>query len=638
MATKKVKVTGTDQDELQELLDSTSETSPVAAKAAEEKPEEQPKPQQKPAEPEKPAPVDDTPPDPRAAGTNTEPRKSSEDKIVDEIAAENAHSTLDEVYENEREPEGPMIILGDEKRHWYNFLKRPKFWWALFGLLILAAIFAWLITPSRIWVLNAVGFRTQLNMSTLVSSAEGTPPILKNALVTVNGQEYHTDDDGKLKISIPYGQTRIVISKQGYETIAKDEMFDYDPFFYVAGGQQADDQQRNQAIFMKSVGVELSFIAKDWLSGQPITSGRFSVGDVVTSPGSKGEVHLVLPATDAKTAQVKAEFGGAGYADTTTEVAIPSTDKELTFVSAGKHYFISKRSGQFAVYSSNLDGTNVAEVVPPAANETADIAFTVSPSGKYGVLASTREATRDTFGSVQQKAYVIDFANNKMTAVDAAMQFDFADWAGDTVVYTARVHNDGGNVVQRVASINAESAKQTTLASDVNVRTVRVRLNSVLYITNSNELRTVKVSGGTEKALGSQLLAFTQPEPNKFAYQIADKSWRQYDVNADQVSTVPTPSAIDRAILASTSADGQTLLAVEPVDGKRTLIARAVGNGQETKLFSGEFSGPVRWVGNVAVYRVAGADYAVASSGGTPKKITDVSVTQNSPDDYFDFN
>lgn len=635
MATKKVKVTGSEQDELKELLESTPPTSTAPEP---EQPKETIKTEEKPVEPEKTTPVDDLPPDPRAAGSSAIPRKPTEDKIVDEIAAENAHSALDDVYENEREPEGPMLILGGEKRHWYNFLKRPKFWWSLIGFLLLAAIFAWLITPSRIWVLNTIGLRTEINISTLVNSAEGTPPILKNALVTVNGQEHHTDDEGKLKLVVPYGQTKIVISKQGYETITKDEMLDYDPFFYAAGGQQADEQQRNQAIFMKSVGVELSFIAKDWLSGQPITSGRFSVGDVVTSPGSKGEVHLVLPATDAKTAQVKAEFGGSGYADTTVETPIPSTGQELTFVPAGKHYFISKRSGQFAVYSSNLDGTNVAEVVPAAASETADIAFTVSPSGKYGVLASTREAARDTFGSVQQKAYVIDFANNKMTAVDAAMQFDFADWAGDTVVYTARVHNGDGDVVYRLGSINAENTKQTTLATDVNIKTVRVRLSSALYINNANELRTVKVNGGTEKSLGAQLLAFTQPEPNKFAYQIADKSWRQYDVNADQVSTVPTPSAIDRAILSSASADGQNLLAVEPVDGKRTLISRSVGNGQETKLFSGEFNGPVRWVGNVAVYRAGAADYAVAAGGGAPKKITDVTVTQTSPDEYFDFN
>jgi Tol biopolymer transport system component len=624
MATKKVKVTGSEQDELQELLDSKPETASEVAKTE--------------TKPEAPAPTQDLPPDPRAAGTSATPRKPTEDKIVDEIAAENAHSALDDVYENEREPEGPMLILGAEKRHWYSFLKRPKFWWSLFGILILAALFAWLITPSRLWALNTIGLRTQLNVATLVSATEGTPPTLKNALVTVNGQDYHTDDEGKLTVTIPYGQTRIVITKQGYETITKDEMFDYDPFFYLAGGQQADEQLRNQAVFMKSVGVELTFIAKDWLSGQPITSGHFSVGDVVTTPGAKGEVHLVLPATDAKTVQVKAEFGGSGYADTTVEIGIPSNNQERTFVPAGKHYFISKRSGQFAVYSSNLDGTNVAEVVPAASSETADIAFTVSPSGKYGVLASTREATRDTFGSVQQKAYVIDFANNKMTAVDAAMQFDFADWSGDTVVYTARVHNESGEAVQRLASINAENAKQTTLATDANIKAVRVRLNNVLFMTNASELRVVKAGGGSEKSLGSQIAALTQPEPNKFVYQIADKSWRQYDVNADQVSTVATPAATDRAFLANTSADGQTLLAVEPVDGKQTLIAKSVGNGQETKLFSGELSGPVRWVGNVAVYRAGASDYAVASGGGTPKKITDVSATQSSPDDYFDFN
>jgi hypothetical protein len=635
MATTKSKKTGDEQEELRELLGTTSTEKTVPVKTAPKKQE----PEVEPVElAERSTPVDDSPPDPRAAGASAEPRKPNEDKIVDEIAAENAHSALDDVYENEREPEGPMIVLGDEKRHWYNFLKRPKFWFSLFGLLIIAAVFAWLITPSRIWVLNTIGLRTELSIATLVNATEGTPPILKNALVTVNEQEYHTDDNGELKITVPYGQTRIVVSKQGYETITKDQMLDYDPFFYLVGGKEADAQLRNQAMLMKSVGIEVSFKAKDWLNGQPVTSGKFSVGDVTTEPGSQGEVHLVLPATDAKTVQIKAEFGGTGYTDATVELPVPTNDQDVTFVPAGRHYFISKRTGQFAVYSSNLDGSDVREVVPAASNETADIALTVSPSGKYGVLASTREATRDTFGSVQQKLYVIDFANGKMTAADAAMQFDFADWSGDTLVYTARVHNGSGGVVQRLASISAENAKQVTLATESSFKMVRVRLTGAIYITGGGELRTAKVGGGAEKSLGTQLLAFTQTEPNKFAYQIADKTWRQYDVNADQVSTVTTPSAINRAFMASTSADGQTLLAVEPIDGKQTLVAKAVGNGQETKLFAGEFSGPVRWIGNIAVYRSGGADYAVHASGGTPKKITDVSATQNSSDDYFDFN
>jgi hypothetical protein len=390
---------------------------------------------------------------------------------------------------------------------------------------------------------------------------------------------------------------------------------------------------------MKSVGIEVKFVAKDWLTGQPITAGHFGVGDVVTTPGAQGEVALHIPATDDKTVQLSAKFGGSGYTDTTKEITLDAVPAEVTFVPAGKHYFVSKRSGQFAVYSSNLDGTTVAEVVSGSANETGDIAFSVSPNGKYAALASTGEATRDTFGTVQQKLYMVDLAGNKLTAVDTALQFDFADWSGDSVVYTARYREAGGASAHRVASADAASQKYTALASDTTLKVVRVRLGSIVYLKAGGELRTVKIAGGSDKSLGDGVQKLTQVEADKFAYQVADKTWRQYDVNADQVSTIPTPTALNRAFLASASGDGQTQLVVEVIDGKPTLLARAVGNGQQKQLYAGQdLRGPIRWVGDVAVYRAGEADYAVGAIGGTPKKITDVTATQTSQNDYFDFN
>jgi hypothetical protein len=581
------------------------------------------------------------PPSPRAPGPRppvTE-RATGEDTVVDEIAAENSKDALDDLYEHDREHESPMLIIGDEKRRWYHIFKRPSFWLSFIALVIAAFAFVWLITPSRLWLLNTVGLRAQVNIATVVSAAQGTPPLLKNALVTINGQEYRTDDSGELRLTLPYGPVQVVVSKPGYETITKDYTVDFDPFFYYLGGKQTDQALLNQTFIMKSVGLEVKFIAKDWLTGLPITVGNYGIGDVVTTPDAKGEVTLTIPATDATTVQVVAKFGGRGYADTTLAIPLSPITQELTFVPAGKHYFISKRSGQLAVYSSNIDGSAVTEAVPSAAAETADMAFSVSPTGKYAALASTREATRDTFGSVQQKMYIVDLATNKLTPLDTALRFDIVDWSGDSVVYTAAFRNSGGAVVERLASIDATKAQHMALATDPDFLAVRVRLASVVYLRADKELRTIKVAGGTEKTLGTGVQKLTQSDANKFAYQIADKSWRQYDVNADQVTTIATPSAQNRSFLASTSADNQTLLVVEPVDGTLTLIAKAVGNGAETKLFANaELTGPVRWVGNVAVYRAGSADYAIGSGGGTAKKITDVTQTQTASDDYFDFN
>jgi hypothetical protein len=576
-------------------------------------------------------------PDPRASGSELHTR--DEDKVVAEIAAEDGRDTLDDLYDKESTPEEPMLVTGDEKHKWLAKLKSPKLWLGVAVAVIIVLIFVWLITPSRLWALNLVGQRAQVDIGTLVAATEGEPPVLKNAKVTVNNKDYQTDDHGKLRLNLPYGDTHIVVSKQGYESITKDELLDFDPFFHYLGGKQVDATARNLSFAMKSVGIPVKFTAKDWLTAQPIDFGKFSVGDVEAEPNTQGEVTMTVPATDAKTVQVQVKFGGT-YADTAIELTLASKNQEFSFINAGKEYFISKRSGTYGVYSSNLDGSGVADVVAGSASETGDVAFSVSPSGKYGVLATTRDAAKDGFGSLQQKLYIVDLATNKLTAVDTALRFKLADWSGDTLVYATSEHSAGSAAtIGRVASIDAAAAKQTTLASAGGITVARVSLGSAVYLTDTNELRAVKIKGGGDKSLGTGVSQLVQTDADRYAYQTADHNWHQYNANADQVTTATTPTSLSRVFLANPSADGQTQLVVDTVDGNLALIAKKVAGGQETKLFAGAgLSGPIRWVGNVAVYRVGSADYVVSPGGGQPKKITDVSLTVPNSNDYFGLN
>lgn len=584
--------------------------------------------------------LNDAPPDPRGETKNDSPartRDTGEDKAVGEIEAEDKSDALDELYEQESEPEAPMLVTGDEKHPRLAKLKKPKFWIILFAVCLVIALFAWLITPSRIWLLNTFGLRSSMDIATLVSTAEGTPPILKNATVTINDKTYQTDDSGRLRVTLPYGPVHIVVAKQGYESVTKDHTLDFDPFFYKLGGQAADTALRNVSFALKNVGVLATFTAKDWLTGNPLATGTFSVGDVAAMPDTNGVVTLALPATDAATIKVAATFG-ADYANTTVEVPVGSTKPDLLFVPAGKDYFLSKRTGQYGVYASNIDGSGVTEIITPAANETGDIAFSVSPSQKFAALASTREVTRDTFGSVQQKLYLVDLATNKLTPLDTALRFRIADWAGDTVVYVAESQS-GSGMQARLGSINALTAKQTTLATAASIGVVRVRLASAVYLLGNGELHTVPVAGGTEKTLGTIVGGLTQTDANHIAFQTADHTWHQYDINADQLSNAPTPTSSGRAYLAAPSANGQTNIVLDTLDGKPSLIAKDVGSGKETTLYAGaDLTGPVRWVGNIVVYRAGATDYVVSPAGGAPKKITEVSPAISVKNDYFTFN
>ncbi|HVI69028.1 MAG TPA: hypothetical protein VM581_01075 [Magnetospirillaceae bacterium] len=567
-----------------------------------------------------------TPPKPRDAGTGS--HTQDEDKLVAQIEADDNHESFDTDIENQREHESPMHIIGEKKKSWLHIFKRPKFWISFSFSLLIIAILAWLITPSRLWLLNTIGLKSTVTVTTVVVTSEGTPPTLKNTTVVINGQTFQTNDQGQVRAAIAYGSLHIEASKAGYESVVKDELLDFDPFFNKLGGAQADTNIRNPVLLMKNVGVTVGFVAKDWLSGLPVTTGTFSVGDVTAHPNGDGKVTLSLPATDAKTVTVTAAFED-GYTNKQIELAVGDTAQEVAFVPVGTHYFISKRGGNYAVYGSKLDGSEVTEVVPQAASETGDMTFSASPDGKYGILGSTREATRDSFGTVQQTLFVVDLATKKLTSVDTALRFDLVDWSANSLVYVASYRSGNGQMVQRLSSVNAAQIRQANIGADTTYKTVRVCLGSVVYVRADGELRTVPVAGGTEKSLGTQVQQFTQANATTFAYQIAG-SWHSYDVNANQVSNAQTPTSVNRAFLAARSADGQNYLVVDTVDGTPTLFTYAAGNNKETRLFAGSgITAPIRWVGNVAVYRVGSTDFALSPRGGQSKKITDVTPSPN---------
>lgn len=575
--------------------------------------------------------------EPKTDKPETKKAESAEEKAVEQIEEQDKADALDELYDKESNPEEPMLVVGEEKHKFLARLKRPMFWFKVFLLLIVIFIFAWLITPSRLLLLNTVGLRSNFDVTTTVAVDKGTPPMLKNATVTINGKAYHTDDNGKLHLKLPFGFLHVVVTKQGYETITKDETLDFDPFFDKLGGAAADQAMRAPTFAMKSVGIAINFTARDWLTGQPITSGQFSVGDVAAQPDPQGIVSLTIPATDAKTVRLSAKFD-ATYQNVTKDVTIQTGTQDIFFAPAGKDYFISKRDGGYAVYGINLDGSGLNVLVPSSPHETGAVTFSASPSGKYGILASTRDATHDGFGSLQQKLYVVDTSTGKLTPMDSGLQFTIIDWQGDTVVYQVSTHNTNGVTVTRLASLNIVSGAQTNLATVNALNVARVALANVVYLTDTGELHIVPVKGGVDKSLGTGVTKLTQPDAVSVAY-LSGSTWAQYNINTSQTSTIPVPASTTRAFVNGTSSDGQSNLIADTIDGKLTLIAKAVSGGQETKLYTGnDMTGPIHWIGSVAVYRVGASDYAVSPSGGAPKKITDVSPSQTQANDYFALN
>ncbi|HSE61483.1 MAG TPA: hypothetical protein VLA88_04280 [Candidatus Saccharimonadales bacterium] len=608
-----------------------------------------------PAVPKQDAP----PPDPRAAGTQptAAPAKVADPEISDsdlEQAADATEQTDDnEDPPREELPKQGLHLEANPFAPAKPFWKRKRFWGAAIFLLFLAGTFAWFIRPSRLAIVNALGLRTPLTITTgTVPEAGQQSALLKQVTVTVNGETAQTNDQGKLQATTHFGPATVVVKKAGYEEVSKSVMLDFDPFFYLLGGKKVDDDLRTIAFQLRAVGIALKFQAKDWLSDTALPSGTFSVGDIVAKPNDQGQVQLTVPATDAKKLKVKAAFGGA-YIDKEFDVPLDGSQPVVTFVPAGKEYFISTRGGGRAVYSSNLDNSEVTELIPASDRETSAMNFTASPSGKYGVLASTRDGKKDGQNVLLQQVYVIDLATKKLTSVDSGQWVNFVDWGGDSLVYTVGERKEGANTVtQRLASVNVATGKQVNLATASSFGAIRLALDSAVYQVNyvtgeqdaaskNPELRVVPIKGGTEKNLGYQIQQIAQTDPDKIAYRKADGSWSEYNINNSQNKNASVPANPDRTFLAATSGDGQHRLIVGSQDGKVALIDRSVASGQDKILYANaDITGPVRFAGNVVVFRQGSADYALSLRGGQPKKI--VNVTQPSkafspPTGYFSF-
>lgn len=537
-------------------------------------------------------------------------------------------------------------------------LHSKKFWFSLIFLIIASAAAAWFIEPSRWWLLGVAGQKTQLTIQ-LTAPAEGKQQAakLKNVTVTVNGRDFKSNQNGEVEITDqPYGKVFIQATKQGYSLVSYDGVIDFDPFFYQFGGREDDDAAKKIQLELKAVGVAVSFKAVDFLSNQPITEGQYAVGDLSIKPDEQGVVAFKAPVEDGNTVKVTSNFGGR-YIDKTFDLQLDAKEPPtLTFVPGGKHFFMSKRDGALGIYSSNVDGTEVQQLIPGTGQESPSTAFAVSPGGKYGVLASSRDATRDSKGVLQQRLFVIDLEKKQMTKVDEAEEFTFADWAGDKLAYTKLAKAADGKNQRSLKTVEVTTKKTVDVATAKNIHAVAVSFDQIIYVqtdtlkdTETTQQKLVRYDSKNNniKDLGSGANSYVQQDFDRIAFQtFPDQKWHEYNFNTGQLKDSAPPAQPDysQVFLSTPSPDGTRRLKIDRIDGKFTIIAKTTADGAEKQLFgTGGLGGPIRWIQNdVIVFRVVTdretADYVLSTKGGQPKKIADVTATSSTAGSAADPN
>lgn len=539
------------------------------------------------------------------------------------------------------------ISVFSSGNRWQRWLHSWKFWVIIAAvLLLILLITAWFVPLTRYGLLNLVRVKGEVTISAISS---GSDTKIKNFSAIIDGKRYQAGQSDVLKAGgLSFGTHVITVSKTGFETYGRTQTVDFDPLF---GLLRRGNVLNNMVVTLKSIGKTVTFVAKDAISDTPLTAGTFAIGDSTAEVSGKGIVSLIVPPTDSATVSVKATFGGR-YLDKTIELDLKAANQSFSFVPAGKQYFVSKQNNIYNVLSSNLDGSDQKVFLAGTPQETASLLFAVSPRGKYAVMASTREGTRDDSGNVLQKLYRVDLGTGALEALDQGNFFTFYDWSGDVLVYSYGYKEPKATEYsRRLRSIDVTSKSLYDLSTTTGAfNRVSLSNNAVIWLQseassqstslNNPILKMANTRGGNPKDLASKVVELRHIDNDTFLYQTADKKWLRLAVSTSQVTDAAPPVQQDRIFLSLTSpnnnkqqlvldnTNGQTTLSVRDENGKEQKLASAVGLG-----------GPIRWVNETTItYRVIGAetaDYAVSTLGGTPKKIDTPQPSEAAVVNYF---
>lgn len=544
----------------------------------------------------------------------------------------------------------PVAVYSAGRNRWQRWVHSWKFW-LIVGIVFVVALLVtvWFVPFSRYATLNLLHIHGDIAVSAIAEGDDTSR--IKNFAVVVDDTHYPTNQKDTLDINnLTFGTHILTVSKSGYESYTHSVTVDFDPFFGLI--KRIDGTTNSLIAKLKSIGTPVSFIVKDAISDTPLSEGTFTIGDITADVNTKGVVKLMVPPTDSAKVSVKGSFGGR-YIDKAIDLDLHATNQTFSFVPAGRHYFVSKQAGPYSVFSANLDGSDQKQFIAGTAQETASLLFAVSPSGKYGIMVSTRDGTRDDGGNVLQKLYRVDLGTGALELLDQGSFFTLYDWSGDTLVYSyAYKEPKATEFSRRLKSVETSTKSLYDLGTTTGAyNRVSVVNGSVISLqteaanqpsaASNPRLKMVSVKGGNQKDLASQVTDLRHTDNDMFLYQTADKKWLRLQVSTNQVSDAAPPTTADRIFLSLTSPSGNKLQPVLDMINGQTILNVRDSSGKDQKLATAVgLGGPIRWVNETTlVYRVISGlettDYAVSTLGGMPKKIDTPQPSEAAVINYF---
>ncbi|HOX40867.1 MAG TPA: carboxypeptidase regulatory-like domain-containing protein [bacterium] len=464
----------------------------------------------------------------------------------------------------------------------------------------------------------------------VVKDTESKKPI-DGAEVTIGKTSGKTDKNGQVLLGgLRAGNYQIVVSAKGYK--------DADQLCTLKKGGNVLDL----SLRINVERITFSGTVNDFVNEQPIeaVSVNISTGSAVTSKSGTFDI-AKIPVGETEISLKK-----EGYNDKTEKVVVEK-GKNATFTLApsGKIVFISSREeAKRGIYSGNYDGSDIKPLIKRV-DDTEDFNVVVGPNRNKMIFLSTRDKRKPTDSAYDPVLYMINIDGTSLIKLTNHYGVSGHNWSADGsfVAWNGRESTDNYDsnlylyslLEKKVTKLNDSGATYgyqfshdgTAIAWNQNVTANDP--NSVAGIFYKN-----LINGETKKISDKGYLSdFSNDDKNiRFSfYDDTDKKtkYQQYLISSGQTNNYsPEPYS---SSLKVASPDKKNYAYVSTRDGKNDIyISDSNGKNEKRLTTIGTVMGNLVWDPKSLYltfdsYKTAEtAKYIVSTSGGIPKKITDI--------------
>lgn len=545
-------------------------------------------------------------------------------QAIAEITKEDDETLLDiETAPVDKSTEVPLKKRGRIREFFRRWWGNPVARWCTIIGLVVIVIAAGLWPASRYAVLNTVGVRASTTLK--VIDAETRLP-LKNVTVSASGVTVKTNGDGQATLrGVELGTQTIRIERAAFAPVSLERTLGW-------GSNPLED------VLLAATGLQLRFTALDYLSAKPVTAAQASVGDAVAVADDQGRI--VLTAADPEADTITVELTAQGYKIEHVVMAVASSDaiREIKLVPAQPLVYISKQSGKYDVFKTDIRAEKPELLLAGTGNERRDsLRLVASPDGSTAAFVSTRTTQRDADRYPMSTLTLIQSADGSNRAIDLAQQIEPIAWNGNTLVYYVVYASASSANSQRskIIAYDTSSSTRKVLATADYFNGAQVIGGTLYYATTQTDptlpsrFAKISISGnGKATLLEKPVWSMLRTSPTEMSLETID-GWYTYLIGDTAAHRGTAVDYANRRAYTDTP-DGKMTAWVDNRDGKGVIVLTDMSTGSERVVASASgLQSPLRWLGaGVLSYRVVTtdetADYAVSINGGEPRKVIDV--------------